>query len=190
MRIQKGQVRMTPRTHIFPFSWLFFSITCFSNWSSPSLTVNGVTPFSGYLIRGSLRSILRIGENKEENYFICYILALSLDSEPFSSPSMGWVVIASCKQPHFSSFCYRIFPSVIEAISGYNHFTDTAFIQQFFNLFFINACHIAYYYFLIWYICVMNYINNTKMKIYLSIYISLIKIRLCTGFACAVKSSN
>lgn len=32
-----------------------------------------------------------------------------------------------------------------------------------------DAYHIAYHYLLIWYNCVMNYINDIKMKIYLSI---------------------
>ena len=37
------------------------------------------------------------------------------------------------------------------------------------SLFVINAYHIAYHCLLIWYIYVMNYINNVKIKIHLSI---------------------
>ena len=46
-RVQKGQVRMIPDPHIFPFPSLFLSIIYFSNWSSPNLKDKGITTGQG-----------------------------------------------------------------------------------------------------------------------------------------------
>lgn len=167
---------------------------CFSNWSSPNLRVKVVPPFSAYKVRGSLWSTLRNRENKKENSFTCYILALGLDSISFSSPTpwaeqwpswnmWPWVV-SNHVFPSFDTACFllsqQLDPNTIILLIWHLSYNLSHSLCY-------DAYHIAYYYLWILYICVMNYINKIKMKIYLSILYFLIKMRLCSGFAFAVK---